>query len=179
MVHNCVMLVNVAICLIFLAKKFCIPCGCIDDVCNMNGEAVCCPCRKGVCNINGTDVCCPCQSGNCTSADSHTRLCCEECPCGTMLVAPGDRRCKPHGCLNGICIVDGEPKCCPCEQRNCISPASGNPLQFADCNSGTINLATGAKTCSPWEQVNILFQTEKYFIHYLSQLNINVNKTLT
>ena len=119
---------------------------------------------------------CSCQSGNCTSADSESRLCCEECPCGTILVAHGARRCRPHGCLNGVCIVDGDPDCCPCEQRNCIAPASANPLRFAECISGTIKLATGAKTCSPWEQVKYLFQAEMYSIYYLSQLNINVHK---
>ena len=147
-------------------------------MCNINGKAQCCPCRKGICSVKDEDVCCSCKNGNCTSPDAQTHLCCEECPCGTIQVAHGDRRCRPHGCLNGVCIVDGKPECCPCEQRNCKAPASGNPLKYADCISGTIDLATGEKTCSPWEQVDNCFHTINYFIYYLSQLNRNVNLKL-
>ena len=40
-------------------KRLCSPCGCPNEICNVNGTPECCPCPNGICNINGSDECCP------------------------------------------------------------------------------------------------------------------------
>ena len=110
----------------------CNPCGCLNGTCSESDTAICCPCNQ-----------------KCKSADGQNDVCCNKCTCRITHVVPFQYRCSPCGCLNGVCNVNGNAECCPCEQGECIPAGGGNSLCCEDCLCGTNNVVPGGKRCSP------------------------------